>query len=149
LRRYKKERALEPLGDCGAKGFYAVTPSQHPKRGQNLRTRRHKGVLLLASIKSSKIEPDKPRVFKEDSFSVQTTPESSRAELGIALIFLSFAFVTSIWLIDISVGSMLSGSHVGLYGISDPTLTYHIGLVVATLSCFTIAVIAAIKIIRE
>ena len=110
-----------------------------------MRTKKHKGVLLSASIKSSEIEPTRPRVFKEDSFSVQTTAESSRAILAIAIIFLSFAFVTSIWLIDISVGSMLSGSHVGLTGLSDPTLTYHIGLVVATLSCFTIAVIAAMK----
>jgi hypothetical protein len=113
-----------------------------------LRTKKYKGVLLSASVKSNKIEPNRPGVFKEDSFSVQTRSESSRAELGIAIIFLSFAFVTSIWLIDISVGSMLSGPHVGLTGISDPTLTYQIGLVVATLSCFTIAVIAAIKIIR-
>jgi hypothetical protein len=89
------------------------------------------------------------RVFKEDSFSVQTKPESSRTILGIMIIFLSFAFVTSIWIIDISVGAIRSGSNVGLTGISDPNLTYHIGLVVAILSCFTIAVIAAIKIIRE
>jgi hypothetical protein len=112
-----------------------------------LRTMKYKGVLLSALIKSSKIEQNRPRVFKEDSFSVQTRSES-KAVLGIVIIFLSFAFVTSIWLIDISVGSMLSGSHVGQTGISDPTLTYQIGLVVATLSCFTIAVIAAMKIIR-
>jgi flagellar biosynthesis protein FlhB len=130
------------------KGLYALTTNQHPKRRQNLRTKKHKGVLLSASVKSSKIEPNRPRVFKEDSFSVRTAPESSRSILGIAIISLSFVFVTSIWLIDISVGSMLSGSNVGLSGISDPILTYHIGLVVAILSCFTIVVIAAIKIIR-
>jgi len=113
-----------------------------------LKTRKHKGVLLSASIKGNKTRPNRLGVFKEDSFSTQTTPGSSRVELGIAIIFLSFAFVTSIWLIDISVGSMLSGSHVGLTGISNPNLAYHIGLVAATLSCFTIAVIAAMKIIR-
>jgi len=58
-------------------------------------------------------------------------------------------FIASLWLIDISVSSMLSGSDlVGLMGIKDPTVTYHIGLVLATFSCFMIAGLAAIKIIR-
>lgn len=48
----------------------------------------------------------------------------------------------------ISVDSMLSGSHVGPTRIPDPTFMYHIGLVLAVLSCFTIAAIAAMKIVR-
>ena len=74
---------------------------------------------------------------------------SSRAKSGITIIFLSFMFIASLWLIDVSVGSMLSGSDVvGLTGIHDPTTTYHIGLVLATLSCFMIAGFAAMKISR-
>jgi hypothetical protein len=118
-------------------------------RGQKVRTRKHKGVLLSASIESSKMEQIRPRVFEEDSFSPHTTAGPSRAKLGVAIIFLSFAFVASLWLVYTSVGAMLSGSNVvGLFGISDPTLTYRIGLVLAALSCFTIAVIAAINITR-
>jgi len=118
-------------------------------RGQKVRTRKHKGVLLSASIESSKMEPIRPRVFNEDSFSAPTTAEPSRAKLGVAIIFLSFAFVASLWLVYISVSYMLSGSDaVGLMGISDPTLTYRIGLVLAASSCFMIAVIAAMNITR-
>ena len=114
-----------------------------------MRTRKHKGVLLSASIESSKMEPIRPRVINEDSFSAQTTTGSSSAKSGVAKILLSFAFVASLGLVYISVSSMLSGSDVvGLLGISDPTLTYRIGLVLAALSCFTIAVIAAINITR-
>jgi len=112
-----------------------------------LRTRKHKGVLLSASIESSKMEQISPRVFDEDSFSAQPTAEPSRAKLGAAIIFLIFAFVASLWLVYISVGAMLSGSDVvGLMVISDPTLTYRIGLVLAALSCFMIAVIAVMNI---
>lgn len=75
--------------------------------------------------------------------------DTSRAKSGITIIFLSFMFIASLWLVDISVSSMLSGSNVvGLTGIHDPTTTYHIGLVLATLSCFMIAGLAAMKIIR-
>jgi hypothetical protein len=111
-----------------------------------MRTRKHKGVLLSASIESSKMEPIRPRVFEEDSFSAPTMAEPSRAKSGAAIIFLSFAFVASLWLVYISVDAMLSGSNViGLLGISDPTLTYRIGMVLAALSCFTLAVIAVMK----
>ena len=114
-----------------------------------MRTGKHKGVLLSASIENSEMGLIKPRVSKEALFSAQTMAEPSRAKLGATIIFLSFAFVASLWLIDISVGSMLSGSDlVGLTGIPDPTVTYHIGLVLATLSCFIIAGIAAMKMTR-
>ena len=79
----------------------------------------------------------------------RTVADASRAKFGVTIIFLSFMFIASLWLIDVSVSSMLSGSDlVGLMGIHDPTTTYHIGLVLATLSCFMIAGLAAIKIIR-
>ena len=113
-----------------------------------MRTRKHKGVLLSASIESSKMEPIRPRVFKEPSFSDQPMAESSSAKSGIAIILLSFAFVASLGLVYISVSSMLSGSDVGLIVISDPTLTYRIGLVLAALSGFMMAVIAAMNITR-
>ena len=113
-----------------------------------MRTRKHKGVLLSASIESSKMEPIRSRVFKEPSFSDQPMAESSSAKSGVAIILLSFAFVASLGLVYISVSSMLSGSDVGLIVISDPTLTYRIGLVLAALSGFMMAVIAAMNITR-
>jgi hypothetical protein len=92
------------------------------------------------------MEPIRSRVFDEDSFSAPTMAEPSRAKSGVAIILLSFAFVASLGLVYISVSYMLSGSDmVGLLGISDPTLTYRIGLVLAALSGFTLAVIAAMK----
>lgn len=114
-----------------------------------MRTRKHKNVLLSASIESSKMEQISPMVFEEDSFLTQTTVGPSRAKLGVALIFLVLSFVASIWLVYISVGAMSSGSNmVGPLVISDPTLTYRIGLGLAALSCFTMAVIAAVNITR-
>jgi hypothetical protein len=95
------------------------------------------------------MEPIRPMVFEEDSFSAPSMAEPSRAKSGVAIIFLSFAFVASLWLVYISVDAMLSGSNlVGLMGISDPTLTYRVGLVLAAFSCFTIAAIAAMNITR-
>jgi hypothetical protein len=115
-------------------------------RGQKLRTRKHKRVLLSATIESSKMEQIRPGISDEDSFSPPTTAGYSRAKLGAAIIFLSCAFAASLWLVYISVGAMLSGSDLaGPFGISDPTLMYHIGLVLAALSCFMIAVMAAIR----
>jgi hypothetical protein len=127
---------------------YAITTNQYPKRRQNLRTRKHKGVLLSASIKSSRMELIRPMVFEEDSFSAPSMAEPSRAKSGVAIILLSFAFVASLGLVYFSVDAMLSGSHVGRIVISDPTLTYRVGLVLSALSCFTIAAIAAMNIIK-
>jgi len=131
------------------KNFIAVVTNCLMSRRQKVRTRKHKGVLLSASIESSKMEPIRSRVFKEPSFSDQPMAESSSAKSGVAIIFLIFAFVASLGLVYISVDAMLSGSEVvGLLGISDPTLTYHIGLVLAALSCFMMAAIAAMNITR-
>lgn len=129
--------------------FYLCITNCLMGRGQKLRTRKHKNVLLSASIESSKMEQISPMVFEEDSFLTQTTVGPSRAKLGVALIFLVLSFVASIWLVYISVGAMSSGSNmVGPLVISDPTLTYRIGLGLAALSCFTMAVIAAVNITR-
>jgi len=130
------------------KNFIAVVTNCLMSRRQKVRTRKHKGVLLSASIESSKMEPIRSRVFKEPSFSDQPMAESSSAKSGVAIIFLIFAFVASLGLVYISVSSMLSGSDVGLIVISDPTLTYRIGLVLAALSGFMMAVIAAMNITR-
>jgi hypothetical protein len=79
----------------------------------------------------------------------KNSADVSRAKSGVMIVFLSFLFIASLWLIDISVSSMLSGSDlVGLMGIKDPTVTYHIGLVLATFSCFMIAGLAVIRTIR-
>jgi len=118
-------------------------------RRQNLRTRKHKGVLLSASLENSRMEPIRPMVFEEDSFSAPSLAEPSRAKSGVAIILLSFAFVASLGLVYFSVDAMLGGSNViGLMVISDPTLTYRVGLVLAALSSFTIAAIAAMNITR-
>jgi len=118
-------------------------------RGQKVRTRKHKGVLLSASIESSRMEPIRPMAFEEDSFSTPSMAEPPRAKSGVAIILLGFAFIASLGLVYFSVDAMLGGSNViGLMAISDPTLTYRVGLVLAALSSFTIAAIAAMNIIR-
>jgi hypothetical protein len=117
-------------------------------RRQKVRTRKHKGVLLSAAIESSKMEEIKPTVIAEEPFLPPPTAGFSRAKSSVAILLLSFAFVASIGLVYISVEAMLSGSTVGLIVISDPTFTYRIGMVLAALSGFTIAAVAAINITR-
>jgi hypothetical protein len=132
----------------GWKNFIAVVTKLLNEEA-NLRTKKHKGVLLSASLENSRMEPIKPMAFEEDSFSAPSMAEPSRAKSGVAIILLSFAFVASLGLVYFSVDAMLSGSNVlGLMGISDPTLTYRVGLVLAALSCFTIAAIAAMNVTR-
>jgi hypothetical protein len=72
----------------------------------------------------------------------------SRARSGVAIILLILALVGSLGLVYISVDAILSGSRVGLIVMSDPTLTYRIGMALAALSGFTIAAVAAINIAR-
>jgi hypothetical protein len=113
-----------------------------------VRTRKHKQVLLSAAIESSKMEQIKPTIIEQEPILSSPTAGFSRAKSGLAIILLTFAFVASIGLVYISVDAMLTGSTVGLIVISDPTLTYRIGMVLAALSGFTIAAVAAINIAR-
>jgi hypothetical protein len=116
-------------------------------RKQKLRTRKHKEVLLSATTMSNETELVRAKSSKEALFNVPRRIGSSGAKLRITIILISFIFVGSLWLIDVSVGSMLSGSDVvGLTGVHNPTTTYHIGLMLATLSCFMIAGIAAMEV---
>jgi hypothetical protein len=104
-------------------------------------------VLFSATTGKGETELIGRRSHKEALFTAPATAEASSAKLGITILFPSFIFVASLWLIDVSVGSMLSGSDVvGLTGIHDPTTTYNIWLVMATLSCFMIAGIATMEV---
>ena len=68
----------------------------------------------------------------------------SRSNWVALLVFLMFTFMAGLWLMDVSVGAMNTGGElIGLVVRNpDPMITYHIGLGVSALSCFSMALIA-------
>ena len=69
--------------------------------------------------------------------------------LAWSLVILTFFFMTGMWAVDVSVGSMLSnGEVVGLFGSREPVVQYHYGLLLSGLSFLVICFMLMYKTVK-
>lgn len=73
-----------------------------------------------------------------------------RFVLMMMLLMLMYVGMIGFWATDISAGAIASGvDTISILGVQDPYFTYHLGLLMASLSFFMMAILAAWGISRK